>query len=142
MRELIDLKECIEKGLLRRIPASREKAIQSIEKAKTLLAEAKADLEAGQLNSAIIVSYLSIFHAARSLLFKDGYREKSHECIIRYLEEKYAGKISRKTIELLDKFKSERTQTQYDTRYFPTEEKAERMISFAEKFIQGIEETI
>ena len=139
---MIDLKKCIEKGLLRRVPASREKAVQSIEKAKDLLAEAKADLEDERLNSAIVISYLSIFHSARALLFKDGYREKSHECTIRYIEEKYAGKIPQKTIELLDKFKSERNQTQYNVNYFPTEENAEKMISFAEKFIQEIEEMI
>ena len=139
---MIDLKKCIEKGLLRRVPASREKAVQSIEKAKDLLAEAKADLEDERLNLAIVISYLSIFHSARALLFKDGYREKSHECTIRYIEEKYAGKIPQKTIELLDKFKSERNQTQYNVNYFPTEENAEKMISFAEKFIQEIEEMI
>jgi len=138
---LIDLKECIEKRLLRRVPASRDKAVQSIEKAKTLLVEAKADLEDERLNSAIVISYLSIFHAARAVLFKDGYREKSHECIIRYLEETHS-EIPQKTIELLDKFKSERTQTQYNINYYPTEDKTEKMISFTEKFIQEIEEII
>ena len=138
---MIDFKECVEKGLLRRIPPSREKAVQSIEKAKQLLEEAKASLEEERINSAIIVAYLAIFHAARAVLFKDGYREKSHECVIRYLEEKHP-EISRGQIEALEKYKSERTHTQYDVAYTPNEEQAEKMMHFTEKFIQTIEEQV
>ncbi|MDD5162643.1 MAG: HEPN domain-containing protein [Candidatus ainarchaeum sp.] len=138
---MIDFNECLAKGLLARIPASREKALQSIEKAKELLEEAKASLEEERINSTVIVAYLAIFHAARALLFKDGYREKSHECVIRYLEEKYP-EIKPGQIEALEKYKSERTHTQYDVSYNPSEEQAEKMIKFTEKFIQTIEEMI
>jgi len=139
---MIDFEECVEKGLLRRIPPSREKAIQSIEKAKQLLEEAKANLEENRTNSTIIVAYLAIFHAARAVLFKDGYREKSHECIIRYLEEKHPKKINPKQIENLEKYKNERTHTQYDITYNPNEEQAEKMIKFTKQFIQNIEELV
>lgn len=138
---MIGFRECIEKGLLRRVPPSREKAIQSIEKAKQLLEEAKANLEEERINSAIIVAYLAIFHAARAMLFKDGYREKSHECIIRYLEEKRP-EIKPEEIAALEKYKSERTHTQYDVTYNPNEEQAEKMIKFTEKFIQTMEELV
>ena len=138
---MIGFRECVEKGLLRRIPPSREKAVQSIEKAKQLLEEAKANLKEGRINSTIIVAYLALFHTARAMLFKDGYREKSHECIIRYLEEKHP-EISPKQIEALEKYKSERTHTQYDVTYNPNEEQAEKIIKFTEKFTQTIEEII
>lgn len=138
---MISYNECIEKGLLRRIPPSREKAMQSIEKAKELLGEAKANLDEERTNSAVIVAYMAIFHAARALLFKDGYREKSHECIIRYLEENYPD-IKTGQIEALEKYKNERTKTQYDVSYSPNEEQAEKMLQFAEEFIQTIEEII
>jgi uncharacterized protein (UPF0332 family) len=138
---IIDFKECLEKGFLRRIPPSGEKAFQSIVKAKELFEEAKSSLEEERINSAVIVSYMAIFHAARALLFKDGYREKSHECIIRYLEEKHPN-IGIAQIEKLEKYKSERTHTQYDVSYSPNEEEAEKMIKFTERFIQIVEELI
>ena len=115
--------------------------MKRISKAKELLQEANAGLEDGRINSAVIVTYMAIFHAARALLFKDGYREKSHECIIRYLEEKYP-EIKTAQIEELEKYKSERTHTQYDVNYTPSEEQAEKMLKFAEKFIQTIEELV
>lgn len=141
---MIDFEECLKQGLLRKIPASKQNALNSIEKAKELLNEAKTSQKNEQINSAVIVSYLSIFHAARALLFKEGYREKSHECIIRFIEEKYSktGKIPRMTISMLDKYKSERTLTQYEITYSPNEEEAEKMLKFAEEFIREIEELI
>ncbi len=140
-RPVIGFKECVEKGLLRRIPPSREKAVQSIGKAKQLLEEAKASLEEGRVNSTIIVAYLAIFHAARAMLFKDGYREKSHECTIRFLEEKHP-EINLKKTESLEKYKSERSHTQYDVTYSPNEEQAEKMVKFTEKFIQTMEKLV
>ncbi|MFH1256550.1 MAG: HEPN domain-containing protein [Candidatus Diapherotrites archaeon] len=138
---MINVEECLKQGLLKRIPASKQKAMQSIGKAEELLTEAEADLGDGRINSAVIVSYLALFHAARALLFKDGLTEKSHECVIRYLEEKYAkAKLLPETfIDLLDRFKAERSHTQYDVSYSPNEEDAEEMIEFCREFIEAVE---
>lgn len=140
---MIDLKYCIEKGLIRKVLPSRQKAVQSISKAKELLQEAEQNLEENRVNSAVIVCYLALFHSARALLFKDGYREKSHECIIRYVEEKYVGKgLSPIDIQKLEKYKMQRTHTQYDISYTPSEEETEKMLEFAKKFAEKIEQTI
>jgi uncharacterized protein (UPF0332 family) len=138
---LIDFDLCIEKGLLRKILPSKEKALRSIEKAKQLLAEAEANLKEERIDTTVIITYLAIFHAARAVLFKDGFREKSHECIIRYLEKKHS-EIDSDTINKLEEYKSERNQTQYDITYQSTEEHAEKMIEFAHKFIHKAEEII
>jgi len=138
---VIDFNECVKKGLLKRVPASREKALQSIKKSKQLFEEAKINFKDDRINSVVIVAYLALFHAARALLFRDGFREKSHECIIRYLEEKYP-EIKSEEIELLEKYKAERTHTQYDVSYNPNEEQAEKMLAFTKKFIETIEEIV
>ncbi|MBU2100484.1 HEPN domain-containing protein [Candidatus Micrarchaeota archaeon] len=138
---MIDFNECVKKGLLKRVPASREKALQSIKKSKQLFEEAKINFKDDRINSVVIVAYLALFHAARALLFRDGFREKSHECIIRYLEEKYP-EIKSEEIELLEKYKAERTHTQYDVSYNPNEEQAEKMLAFTKKFIETIEEIV
>lgn len=80
---------CIKEGLLRKVPPSKEKALQSLKKAHEWLKDAESSLKGGAINSSIIASYMVMFHAARSILFLDGFREKSHACVARYLEEKY-----------------------------------------------------
>ncbi|MFH1588040.1 MAG: HEPN domain-containing protein [Candidatus Diapherotrites archaeon] len=138
---MIEFNECIEKGLLRKVPGSKEKALQSIEMTKELLQEATENFEEKRINSTVIISYLAMFHAARAILFKDGFREKSHECLIKYLEEKHP-EINSAFIEKLEKYKNERNKTQYDITHRPTEEDAEEMLEFAEKFTEKIEELL
>lgn len=141
MRELSSLEDCIDKGLLRRVPSSKNKAAESLKKAKVMLEEARANLNSMRINSAVIVAYLAIFNAAKAVLFRDGYREKSHACVARYLESKYAqkGKISFEHIALLDRFRSSRHATQYDVSYYPSKKEAEQMMDFAKDFIGKIE---
>ena len=81
--------DCVREGLLRRIPPSKDKAAQSLKKAREWLKEAENSLRGNALNSSILASYMGMFHAARTILFLDGFREKSHACVARYLDEKY-----------------------------------------------------
>ncbi len=86
-------KDCIEKGLLRKIPASEDNAVRSIKKAEGWFKEAERSYQSEAYDSSVLSSYMVMFHSARAILFLDGYREKSHACIARYLEDNYvAGK--------------------------------------------------
>ena len=109
-------KECIEKELLKRIPPSEENFTRSLNKAKKWLEEAEKSFENKIYQSSVLSSYLAMFHSARAILFRDGYREKSHYCVARYLEEKYVktGKLERKWVELLDYYREMRHNNQYD----------------------------
>ena len=80
-----DYNDCIKENLLRKIPPSKNKASQSLKKAKEWLSESEKSLKGDASGSSILASYMAMFHAARSILFFDGYREKSHACIARYL---------------------------------------------------------
>jgi uncharacterized protein (UPF0332 family) len=60
------------KGLLRRVTPSKEKALLSMKKAERWLDEAEKNLNSDSYDSCLISSYLAMFHAARSILFKDG----------------------------------------------------------------------
>jgi len=92
-------------------------------------------------NSSILASYMIMFHAARSILFFDGYREKSHACVARYLEEKYVktGKLDRKWVELLDHSREIRHYDQYDLSFFSTKEDAENALKSARDFLVVME---
>jgi hypothetical protein len=81
VNHLTRLDECYERGLLRKVAASKDKAIQSLAQALEWVNEGGYDGDAGSLRSALIAAYRGYFHAARAVLFRDGVREKSHYCI-------------------------------------------------------------
>ena len=134
--------DCIDKGLLRKIPASKDKATQSLKKAHEWLKEAENSLKGKAFGSTILASYNTMFHSARSILFFDGFREKSHACVARYLEEKYVktGKLDNKWIELLDHCREIRHNDQYDLSFFATKEEAEEALKSAQDFFESMKE--
>ena len=132
-----DYNECLKKDLLKRIPKSTIKAENSIRTAKKWLEEANKNLEHGSYNSCILNCYLVMFHSARAILYKDGYREKSHACIARYLEHNYVKKgiLKQKHINLLDHHRELRHQDQYSFEFFATKEECEQALKTAKEFL-------
>ena len=130
--------DCVKKGLLRKIPASKDKAFRSIEKAEKWLIEAENTFKSSAFNSSVLDSYMTMFHGARAILFFDGWREKSHACVAKYLEEKYVkpGKLEKKWVELLDLHRDLRHNDQYDLSFFSTQEDAEKALKSAKEFFE------
>lgn len=131
-------KNCIEKGLLRKIPASNDKASRSLSKAERWLGETKNTFKSKAFDSSVLASYLVMFHSARAILFFDGYREKSHACVSRFLEEKYVktGKLEKKWIELLNHHREVRHDDQYNLSFFATKEEARAALESASQFLE------
>ncbi len=136
-----DYDDCMREKLLRNIPPSYQKASGSILAAKRWLEEAERGVKNGTFISSVISSYLAMFHSSRSILFRDGFREKSHYCIARYLEEKYAkkGLLEMKWIEILDHSRETRHDSQYDVDFFATKEDAESSLMIAKEFVKRME---
>lgn len=76
-----ELKDCFEKGLLKKINKNKILALQEINQAEFFLNEAFDLIELKKKEMAIIALYNSVFHSARALLFLDGVKEKSHYCM-------------------------------------------------------------
>ncbi len=133
--------DCMREGLLRKIPPSKDKAMQSLKKAQEWLKEAQNSLKGDAFNSSILASYMVMFHAARTILFLDGFREKSHACVARYLEEKYVktGMIDKRWVELLDHSREIRHDDQYDLSFFSTKEDAGNALKSANDFFAAME---
>lgn len=131
-------KNCIEKGLLRKIPASKDKAIRSINRAEKWIGEAQKAFKGRAFDSSVLASYMVMFHSARAILFYDGYREKSHACVARYLEEKYVkvGSLEKKWIELLDHHREIRHINQYDLSFFSTDKEAKEAFESSSQFLE------
>ena len=136
--------DCVREGLLRRIPPSKDKAAQSLKKAREWLKEAENSLRGNALNSSILASYMVMFHAARTILFLDGFREKSHACVARYLDEKYVktGKLDKENGKNLNWLFELRSIGDYgDTRHVPQEDAA-RAIAVAQSFVAAIKKLL
>jgi len=131
-------KDCIEKGLLRKLPASEDNAVRSITKAESWLKEAEKSFQGEAYDSSVLSSYLAMFHSARAILFLDGYREKSHACVARYLEEQYVSKkkLEKKWVELLDHHREIRHNDQYDLSFYSSDEEAKEAFESAGQFLQ------
>lgn len=132
------------KRLLKRVTPSADKARQSMKRAERWLEEAEKCLNNELYDSCLISSYLAMFHSARAVLFRDGWREKSHFCIARYLEEMYVkkGKLEREWIDLFDRLRETRHVDQYDVSYFATREEAESALNIAFEFVERMEKLL
>ncbi|MEM5881551.1 MAG: HEPN domain-containing protein [Candidatus Aenigmatarchaeota archaeon] len=144
VRESNELKRCFEKGLIKKTLPSKEKSLKSVRKARRWLEEAKKNFEFGLFDSCLVSSYSAMFHAARALLFKDGFREKSHYCLVRYIEKKYVNtkKLDRSIVDLLDRFRDLRHEDLYELEFFATKEEAEEAIKSAEFVIEEIKKIL
>lgn len=78
-----------------------------------------------------------MFHSARAILFKDGFREKSHACIARFLEHMYVkpGILEQKYVDLLDHRREIRHQNQYSFNFISTEEDCEQALETTKMFL-------
>ena len=138
-----NIDDCFRLGLLRRTEPSRSKSDQSLLSAREWLSEAKKNLVAQALRSALSSAYLAVFHSARAVLFRDGVREKSHYCIGLYLQ-RY---VEESSLEedwpmLFDRIRSVRHADQYSFMARPTDEEVQAGIDLAERFIERMERLI
>lgn len=73
--------ECVERGKIIKIPVDPELVAKEFREAEADLLAAERSLAEHQEKWAIIQGYYSLFHSLRALVFREGYREKSHRCL-------------------------------------------------------------
>jgi uncharacterized protein (UPF0332 family) len=137
---LTRLDECYERGLLRKVPASYDKAILSLAQAREWVTEASSDCDAGAFRSALMAAYMGCLHAARAVLFRDGVREKSHYCIGVYLESyRDKGLLEDEWILQFDHMRGLRQSDQYTLDARPTLPEVRQTLVDAGNFIERME---
>jgi uncharacterized protein (UPF0332 family) len=139
---MIDFDSCVSQGLLRKIPPSLRQSQEQMKKAEVLLSEAKLALGSDSPNSAVIGAYSAMLDSARAVLFRDGWREKSHACVAKYLEAKYSKELGEEAVVLFDEYRDKRHKTMYSGDYYPDMEEARRVVSFAEKFVGSVKKLL
>ncbi|MBI5051175.1 HEPN domain-containing protein [Candidatus Micrarchaeota archaeon] len=108
-----NLQDLLSKGLLRKDVPDMPKARNSIKTAEHNLDLAKRNFDAEIFESSLISSYTCMFHCARVLLFKDGYKERGHYAVCLYLKEKYSNILDAKYINELNVLRTIRHKVIY-----------------------------
>ena len=139
----LNYEECFKRGLLQNVEPSQKKSRESIKQAEEWLNEARLNLKAGAFRSALSSAYLSMFHAARAILFRDGVREKSHYCVGVYLE-KYvrADLLEEDWVMIFDRMRSARHADHYSFYVSHTSEEIRSSIDVAEEFIERMKKLL
>ncbi len=81
-----DFNDCLRSRAIMRYSASKEEVIKELSQSDNDLVRAKETLNAGDYKWSTIQAYYSMFRAARAVLLSNGYREKSHKCVLFFLE--------------------------------------------------------
>ena len=138
----MNIKECLEKGYLKKDKPDIAKAKQSLKIAEDKFDGALKAFEAELFESTIVFAYMAMFHSARSLLFKDGFIEKSHLAVIAFLKEKYENIIGKKLIYEFNTVRIARHDSLYglDTNFSNVE--AKHILNISQEFINKIKSLI
>jgi uncharacterized protein (UPF0332 family) len=131
------LSDCYKEGLLKKTKPSRQYAIKSLETSMRYIENATDNLKLKNNNLVIFCSYTAMFHAARALLFRDGVKERSHLCVISYLQETYPH--LKRLANQLDTYRRNRHNTLYALDFLVSDDEARQAIDDAEHFYQRIQ---
>jgi len=91
-----ELKRLLEERKLLKIKPDRKMVTKEVKGAEYDLGRARRSLEEKDFKWATVQAYYSMFHAARALLYSEGYREKSHTALRIAVKELFeaSGKLS------------------------------------------------
>jgi len=140
----VNVEECLEQGLLTKSMPDAKKAVSSVKMAQHKLELAEAEFGHQLFESAIISAYTSMFHSARSLLFLDGFKERSHFALYVYVKEKYSNKIERKYLSELNTLRLQRHELMYGLEKSSEvqESNADTTIKMAKGFLQAVQKIL
>jgi uncharacterized protein (UPF0332 family) len=128
------LRALLDQKTIRRSRATREMLAKELEGARRDLEAARKSLRAGDQKWATIQAYYSIFHAARSLLYSKGFRERSHRGLLVALRLLYPGKAVGSLFEDFSEAMLLREQADYGLVY--SEDSARIAVEDAESFLE------
>ncbi len=128
--------ECFQKGLLKRTSPDMENAARSLKLSMNNIEDAVANLPIHRYRVVAISSYSAMFHAARAILFRDGIKERSHECIPVYLKEKYPELET--LANILDSYRRFRHDAIYGLDFVMDEEEARTALDSAKEFLEKV----
>jgi uncharacterized protein (UPF0332 family) len=129
------IEDLIEKGYIAKVKIDKKLVDKELEEAKYDLDKARIALEQNDTKWCIIKAYYSMFHAARSVLFSMGLKERRHFVIGIALERlSRDGKLEAKYINDFRAAMSSREDADY--RYVYSVDTATYLTNIAEEFLE------
>jgi uncharacterized protein (UPF0332 family) len=134
----LKLEELLQKGLIKKQSVDKDEIKGSVSLARHFLRRAKGNQTLGFFDVVFLLAYNAMFHAARSLLFSKGYKERGHFAMIEALKELYKDDPEvQDYLRLLDSYRMTRHSIQYSGT-LSSELDAIAIVKDAEKFINFV----
>lgn len=134
---MYDFNRCVQERRLVKITPSDEMIQKELESAEYDLERAKNSLDEEDFKWAAVQSFYSMFHAAKAMVLKKGYREKSYFCLLIALRELYVKSdgLYAEMVENLELCMNLRHEADYGLTY--QQGSAETAITYAEEFLSN-----
>lgn len=131
-----DFKKCLDNKKITPFPSGKGLFKKELSVAKSDLEDAKAGYENERYKWSTIQAYYAMFHAGRALLYSQGYREKSHYCLVIALRALFVeeGKMDAQLVRDFLNAMNLREAADYNADFSQSGAKA--VIASAEKFIE------
>jgi len=131
-----EFEQCLENKKIISFARGKNLVKKELLVAKSDLSDAKAGYENERYKWSTIQGYYAMFHAARALIYSQGYREKSHYCLAVALRALFAdeGKMDAQLVRDFFNAMNLREAADYEADFSQSGAKA--VIASAEKFIE------
>ena len=130
-----EFERCLKERRLLKIELSYRMIEKELEGAKYDLMRGEESLHDGDYKWSSIQAYYSMFHTAKALVLKRGYREKSHYCLLIALKELYVntGELEQEFADNFEMSMDIRHEAEYALTY--DEDSAKIAIENARRFL-------
>lgn len=134
--------ECFGKGQLRKAQNTKEETLAQLRIAEDYAKKAEKVLDKELYDISFLTAYISLFHSARALLYKKGYKERSHYCLFEFVRQEFKGKPEIvRMAEMGQNYRETRRMVQYEGSLC-SENSAREAIRDAKKFVELAREEI
>ncbi|MFO8050766.1 MAG: HEPN domain-containing protein [Thermoplasmatota archaeon] len=129
--------ECVKRGQLKKSRIDGDVFQRTLKMAEEDLYASKGSIEQENWAWVMVQAYSCMLNVSRAILFRDGYVERSHYCVVEYLRYNYYDDFE-EHIERLDLMRKERHKILYDSRETVNETIALTRSKWAEEFLTVI----
>ena len=134
-----ELRRLLDEGKITRFHASLEMVEKEVKAASDDLKTAEESLARGDIKWATVQGYYAFFHAVKALVYRGGYREKSHRALLTALEVLYIKdrRVQRRHLDALRNAMNLRESADYGMTY--SQDGAKAIVSDAKKFLEVVD---
>ena len=134
--------DCFNRGLLHRVPIEQERVRSALSLAAHYLERAEGNLKIKYADVTFLMAYTSMLQSASAFLFFEGVKERSHVCAVQYVREKLGSdEAFGPFVELLDTYRQNRHETQYDGAAVSLED-ARQIVADANSFLALVKKRV